>query len=102
MGLDIQLGDDLYFCEGESYEITASGFESGEYEFLWSDQSNASTLLVNETNDYSVIVSNNDGCQGQDTVSIIFYSNPQPVVEDATICAGEKALLKTGEYESYS
>ena len=102
MGLDIQLGDDLYFCEGESYEITASGFESGEYEFLWSDQSNASTLLVNETNDYSVIVSNNDGCEGQDTVSIIFYSNPQPVVEDATICAGEKALLKTGEYESYS
>ena len=70
--------------------------------FLWSDQSNASTLRVDETNDYSVIVSNNDGCQGQDTVSIIFYSNPLPVVQDATICAGEIALLKTGEYVSYS
>ena len=73
---EVDLGNDLEFCEGELYELDAGpGFAS----YLWSTGDVTQTLVVQTTGDYWVEVFNDDGCSNRDTVSVIF--NPRPVAD---------------------
>ncbi len=57
----------LAFCENGSTTLNAgSGFAT----YLWSDGSMHQTLVVNTAGNYSVSVSDNQGCTGEATVSV--------------------------------
>lgn len=59
-------GDDA-FCENGSTTLNAgSGFDT----YLWSDGTTEQTLTVNVADDYSVTVSDTQGCTGENTISI--------------------------------
>ncbi len=73
---EIDLGNDLEFCEGELYELDAGpGFES----YLWSTGDTTQTLVIQSTGDYWVTVTNVEGCPNTDTLKAVF--NPRPVAD---------------------
>ncbi|MBL7884903.1 MAG: T9SS type A sorting domain-containing protein [Bacteroidia bacterium] len=85
------LGNDIAQC-GLSPILLDAG--TGDYTFLWNDNSTNQTLLVNTSGTYSVLVNDTiTGCFGMDTISIAI--NPLPVVDlgvDSTQCGGAIVL----------
>ncbi|MDA3821214.1 MAG: Ig-like domain-containing protein [Bacteroidales bacterium] len=100
--LPIDLGMDQTVCEGDVFVLDAgSGFDS----YLWSNAGSETNLLeVTTSGEYSVLVSNGEGCDGRDTVSIIF--NPIPIVtigNDTSFCQGDLLEIDAGPgYTSYN
>lgn len=98
----VNLGDDLEFCEGELYELDAgSGFES----YLWSTGDTTQTLVIQSTGNYWVEVYNEFGCPNRDTIYALF--NEKPVASagpNQTIDQGQTTFLEgsatggSGEY----
>ena len=74
--LDIE-GDELEFCDVESFDITANidGVDPADADFSWSTGETTQTITVTETGTYTVIVTV-DGCSLEDTISIIFRNSP--------------------------
>ena len=78
-------GNDTTICSNDCITLTASGGTS----YLWNTNQTTQSIVVcpEFTSEYSVIVSNQYGCQSYDTV--IVYTNPTPNVyigNDTTIC----------------
>jgi hypothetical protein len=72
----VNLGSDLEFCEGELHELDAgTGYES----YLWSTGDQTQTLVVQNTGNYWVEVTNDLGCPNRDTVFVKF--NVKPVAD---------------------
>ncbi|MBK7128942.1 MAG: gliding motility-associated C-terminal domain-containing protein [Crocinitomicaceae bacterium] len=88
----IDLGDDTAACPGE-FVLTANGFSN----VLWSNGSNADTLVVLDAGTYSVEVTNNYGCQAFDQIQISFL-NPMQISlgPDIETCMDNQVLLHTG------
>lgn len=90
----IFLGDDTEICGGQSILISASG--SGNSTFLWSTGQTSMGIVVqpNVTTDYSVTVTNSQGCVASDTIRILI--GQPPVIEitgQDTICSGQLTTL---------
>jgi hypothetical protein len=90
----VNLGADISFCMNNSAMIDAgNGFSS----YLWSDNSTNQTLNVNTAGTYSVVVTDNNGCEDSDTVNV--NVNAIPVVDlgaDVIICGNETTTLDAG------
>ena len=86
------LGPDISICEGSSYDFQASESYAS---YLWSTGYELSTLTVNESGSYTLLVSNNNSCEGSDTV----YLNVDPALpefdlgENIKLCSGETANI---------
>jgi len=77
----VDLGDDITVCDGETVNLNA-GNPGADY--LWSTGQITQVITVNESDDYSVVVTNDAGCSETDMVSVTV--NPVPVVDlDETI-----------------
>ena len=64
-GVEVDLEEEIIFCEDEDVLIeTNSTFQT----YLWSDNSNASSLLTNQAGWYRVTVTNQDGCISSDSI----------------------------------
>ncbi|MBN2683223.1 MAG: gliding motility-associated C-terminal domain-containing protein, partial [Bacteroidales bacterium] len=87
------------FCEGDSTILSVGSFES----YLWSDLSSESQIFVFSTGDYSVTVTDANGCTGVDTASVIESSNPEiNITGDLQFCIGDTAMLDAGAgYSNY-
>jgi len=76
-------------CEGESTNLSVDpGFSS----ILWSTEENTATILINSIGEYSVSVTDDNGCMAEDAISVI---NPTPVVicpPDTFITISEASL----------
>ena len=87
-------------CEGVQRILDAGNFSS----YLWNDGSSNSTLTVNSIGVYSVIVTDNNGCNGYDTVRITTVS-PRPanfLPADTSVCSyGSLTLSTRSNYQSY-
>lgn len=57
---------DIVLCEGQSYTLDAGNYTS----YQWSNGATTQTLLVSEANDYSVTVTDNQGCRSYDAVNV--------------------------------
>lgn len=79
------------FCEGSTATLNA---DTGYDTYLWSDNSDGSSLQVSSTGTYSLTVTNASGCSGETAVSVI--ENPLPAVSitgPEAYCAGQSAVL---------
>jgi hypothetical protein len=83
---NLYLGEDIEFCNGESDLIEISG----TYEtYAWSNGATTSSLIVTETEDISVTVTDSNGCTDADTIRIIEYDVVEPFIGyDTTLCTG--------------
>ncbi|MBQ4474943.1 MAG: T9SS type A sorting domain-containing protein, partial [Bacteroidales bacterium] len=57
---------DIVLCEGQSYTLDAGNYTS----YQWSNGATTQTLSVSEANDYSVTVTDNQGCRSYDAVNV--------------------------------
>lgn len=99
-GPEIDLGEDMSFCEGEETTLEAGTFE--EYE--WNNGSTNESISVNETGLYSLIVTAANNCTSIDSIYIEFLDDVRVEIENdsLSICPGDSIqLLLSGadEYE---
>ena len=99
-GVEIDLGNDTTICQGESLLLDAgSVWES----ILWFNGSTGQTITISDPGNYWVMVTDNNGCSGMDT--ILVELSPAVVVSlggDTTLCIGDDYILNPGEnFTSY-
>lgn len=97
----VTLPADTAICSGSTVTIDAgSGFAT----YDWSTGDNTQSIIVTTANTYTVTVTNNDGCEASDSITITV--NPLPVVNlgnDTTICNNQNLVLNAGAgFASYS
>jgi len=90
----VELGNDTSFCQGSSVILDAGpGFS-----YNWSGGSTDQTLVVNNSGEYHVTLTDNFECTYQDNIIIIV--NPAYVNNiNIAICEGDSILLG-GEYQT--
>ncbi len=90
----VDLGPDANLCDGVTITLDAgAGFNF----YFWSDGSSGQTLDVTTSGTYYVVITDSIGCEGTDTINIIF--DPLPFVElgpDQNICDGTATVLDAG------
>jgi gliding motility-associated-like protein len=69
----VELGADTVLCQGETLLLDAGNIGATHH---WSTGATGSTLAVQQTGHYSVVV-NNDYCEASDSIHVVF--NPSPV-----------------------
>lgn len=77
-GAIVDLGDDLFFCDGESIEVDAGNPGSS---FGWSNGDTNQSTEASSSGTLSVLVTTPDGCVGTDTIQVTVYPLPDtPIV----------------------
>ena len=91
----IELGKDTAICAETSITLDAGAATS--WSWNWIPTATSQTIQVRTAGDYSVEITDSNGCKGRDTISIT--SMPLPVVNlgnDTAICAGDSIILNAG------
>ncbi|MEM9022722.1 MAG: T9SS type A sorting domain-containing protein, partial [Bacteroidota bacterium] len=89
-GASVNLGPDQAFCQTVNAILDAG---PGWAQVLWSTGDSTQTITAGAAGDYSVTVTDSNGCMASDTVSLILY--PVPVVNlgpDVDACAGDPSV----------
>ncbi len=82
---------DLDFCDGLSSTLSVS---NPYPTYLWSTQSSAASLPVNSSGNYSVTVTDANGCQNSNTVAVVEYPLPQVAITGTLFfCEGSSTTL---------
>jgi len=86
---------DFSFCEGETLTLTTNT----EFDVLWSTGDSSMTLEVEAPGVYTLIVSNQDGCTNEATVTVEEKAVPQqPVIQfngPSVVCEGQTVSMST-------
>ncbi|MEX2596671.1 MAG: gliding motility-associated C-terminal domain-containing protein [Salibacteraceae bacterium] len=83
--IDLELGEDVKFCEGESFEIVPNTDNS--YNYQWSNGSSSQSINVSSSGIFSVTVSDAN-CQETDKIRVFFFEYPEiDLGDDITLCA---------------
>ncbi len=97
----LDLGTELNLCEGEATDLTII---SNGFEIEWYRDGNiisgatAENINIQETGNYSVIVSADDNCSVTDEISITFNALPEVNLgEDRAACPGDAVFLDGGD-----
>ncbi len=100
IGPTVNLGDTTAFCPGESITLIA-GNESNSY--LWSTGSIDPGILVNTPGEYTVKVTDTQGCFEHDTIYVIASTPPDvDLGADTTFCPGGLFTLDAGAGDEYA
>jgi gliding motility-associated-like protein len=90
---------DFEFCQGDNSDLNAG---SGYVNYLWSDGSVTPIINVSAAGNYSVTVTDNNGCSATTATAIVVNPLPVPVITgDNTICDGTTTIFNAGNYASY-
>ena len=96
------LGNITGICTGGTQAIVApTGFAN----YAWSNGGATNQIIVNQLGTYTVTVTDANGCEGSDQVTLNqFFSLPNVSIspDDTTICAGDFAELTAGSWNSYA
>ena len=85
-------------CQGRSTTLTASGGSS----YHWSTGVTSSYITVNTTGNYTVTVTNSNGCTAETSATVIVNPLPQIIISgDNNICRGESTTLVASGGVSY-
>ena len=81
------ISGELLFCENGFTILNAgNGFDT----YLWSDNSSEQTLQVDVAGDYSITVSDSQGCTGETTVTVDEIAPPFAILQsDTAVCNTE-------------
>ena len=94
----VNLGNDTTFCGSGSTTLDAgAGFAS----YQWNTGATSQTIATSGAGDYSVTVTDLNGCQDQDTMTV---SISNPVVDlgnDTSFCGTTNHTLDAGAFTSY-
>lgn len=88
-----QISGNLELCGNDSSTLFAG---SGYGSYLWSTGSSASFITVADSGVYSIIVSNQFGCIGSDSVMVTVHQPPQvniSAVGNLSFCLGDSVLM---------
>jgi PKD repeat protein len=69
----VDLGADADICAGTSKVLDAG---TGDYTYLWSTGATDQSITVTEAGEYSVLIANEFGCSGADTINIAILPLP--------------------------
>ncbi len=92
-GPSLDLGGDLNLC-GENSTILSPSSDANS--FIWSDNTTASTLYVNQPGDYWVKATNTYNCSSYDTISVAFHALPGYNLKDISFCG--EGVLDAGNF----
>ncbi len=91
------LVNDTNICQGDSIMIIAGNSGTST---LWSNGATATGILINSTNNLSVII-DSAGCKTYDTVSIVAIPHPVSTLQnDTSICKNDTIILIPGNHET--
>ncbi|HOZ81764.1 MAG TPA: choice-of-anchor L domain-containing protein [Bacteroidia bacterium] len=80
-------------CQGQSSTINAGSYAG----YLWSTGATAATINVNTAGNYSVTVTDANGCTGTASFNLTVNANPTPTITGVTsFCAGGNSTLNAG------
>ncbi len=87
--------NDTAFCDGDSLQLDAGNFSS----YNWTDGFMSSPHYVSSPGNYSVTVTDANGCSGSSpAVQIAEHANPVPIItvgNDIILCEGDSIVLST-------
>ena len=89
------LGADTTLCGADAFVIASN---IGDVTYNWSTGSTDSTITVTDAGNYSLTVTDADGCQNENAIQINY--NPYPVVElgnDTTLCPIDQRVLNASQ-----
>ena len=91
----------LTLCEGNSY-LWDTGLNEVTYDFLWNDESTSSSLTISSAGEYSVTVTDNEGCNTTATlqVDVDTFSSDVSLGEDVALCSGNTIGLSPSNNEA--
>lgn len=86
-------------CPGFNVQLSAGAYSN----YSWSTGVNSSTINTTTSGTFTVTVTDANGCTGQDSHSVNFYSAPTPSINGTLqICAGNNSNLSSaGSYSQY-
>lgn len=86
--------------DGSTILTTETGFDS----YTWSNGGSSNEQLTAGVGDYTVTVMNNDGCEGQASVTVEELTPPSPQIQgDLILCEDEISTLSLSQsYTTYS
>ena len=88
---DVNLGIDTAICEGDTLSLDITLQDAS---YLWYDNSTNPTYNLFSAGDYSVIVTDSNGCINSDTIYVVL--NPLPYInlgDDIEICESDDVLI---------
>ncbi len=96
--INLHTGDTIYSCIGNTVTLDP---QQG-IEWLWSDSSTESTLDVETSDWYYVTVTVDGGCEGNDSVYVLFNTLPAiDLGENQAFCDGLSAVLTAPDAVEY-
>ncbi|MEM1321864.1 MAG: hypothetical protein AAGG75_16510, partial [Bacteroidota bacterium] len=90
----VDLGNDTSFCQGQSIMLDAGNAGAN---FVWSTAETSQTIVVTSSGNYSVTVTDANGCSAVDDIDVTVH--PLPVValgNDTAFCSGGVMTLDAG------
>ncbi len=99
-GASVAIEGVVPFCEGDSIYLEAGDYAS----YLWSDGTTDATLPVSQSGAYALTVTNAQGCEAQDTVTVDALPRPVPNIPAyVSGCDGEDFWLEPegGNFAAY-
>lgn len=92
--LDVNLGDDITICRGESVELSANAV--GQYQWDTGDNSSSITVSPFATRTYKVTVTSGS-CIGTDEITVIVSQEPAfiEITTNPLFCLGQELTIET-------
>lgn len=100
---EMSLGGDLILCDATSAWLSVDVGDTSGKSFLWNTGASAISILVTESGDYSVTVT--DGCNTKvDTIKVAFLTSPSKfsLGPDQMLCKGKTISLDYSEIGNFS
>ncbi len=96
-----QLSGDPEFCQGGNTTLQA---DAGYASYAWSTGATGPSITINQPGIVSLTVIDNNGCQGQASITAVENPLPQPAISGAGFfCQGTSTSLDAGPgYSAYS
>ena len=93
------LGPDSFFCAGEDFTLNpGTSFTT----YLWNDNSVSNKLKVNQPGTYWVVVTNNSGCKGKDSIALSVQQLPVVSLgKDTSLCEPNFILDAGSGFNAY-
>ena len=96
----LSISGELNFCSGDSTTLDAGEFHTS---YQWSNGNSTQTINVNEAGNYSVTVTNNEGCISEEMISVEEHDLPVVNINgEPAICEGSLITLNVeDEFTNY-
>ncbi len=99
----VDAGEDTTICEGLSITLTASG--NGSFQWNTGATTQSITVSPSSTQNYSVTVTDGNGCSNSDTVMVSVLPSPTVsanAIPSTEICNGDTVILYGSGADSYT